>query len=119
MRAQRQLRLIPAAFGPLPTTLCLVSINPAKNRYRYYRLSHQRTLWDEDVLVQTWGRLGTDGRSRLCYLDAPEQVQREMTKLLRRRLQHGYQVTEPCPVDEEPEPRASAAFSGLAPDARL
>jgi predicted DNA-binding WGR domain protein len=81
-----------ATFGLLPATHCLVSIDPAKNRHRFYRISRQRTLWDEDVLVQTWGRIGTDGRSRVCFLEDGEPAQIAMAKLLRRRLQHGYQV---------------------------
>ncbi len=103
----------------LPTTLCLISINPSENRYRFYRISHQRTLWGEDVLVQTWGRLGTDGQSQLLFLDGGEQVRTAMAKLLRRRLQHGYQVTESCLAHEEPKREASTVFSGLVPNARL
>jgi predicted DNA-binding WGR domain protein len=85
---------VPVMSGPFPGTLCLLSIDPSENRYRFYRISHQRTLWGEDVLVQTWGRLGTDGQSQLHFLEVGEQVQTAMTKLLRRRLQHGYQVVE-------------------------
>jgi predicted DNA-binding WGR domain protein len=85
-------------FGSLPATLCLVSVDPAKNRYRFYRISHQRTLWDEEVLVQTWGRIGTDGRSRLCFLEAGEQVETAVAKLLRRRLQHGYRRADGAAV---------------------
>ena len=58
----------------LPVTLCLVSIDPAKNRYRFYRISQQRTLWNAEVLVQTWGRFGTDGHLRVCFPDTPEQA---------------------------------------------
>jgi predicted DNA-binding WGR domain protein len=78
----------------LPTTLCLVSIDAAKNRYRFYRISRQRTLWDEDVLVQSWGRIGTDGRSRICFLNDPGQIQTLLAKLLRQRLQHRYQLVD-------------------------
>jgi len=67
--------------------LYLVSIDSLKNRYRFYRMRHQRTLWSEDVLVQTWGRQGTDGRTRVQFLEGREHVQTEMAKLLRRRLQ--------------------------------
>ena len=86
--------VLPDVAGSLPGRLCLVSIDPSENRYRFYRLSQQRTLWGEDVLVQTWGRLGTDGQSQLHFLGDAEQVQTAMAKLLRRRLQHGYQVVE-------------------------
>lgn len=90
MRPRRTLSPVLTSFGPLPATLCLLSIDPDKNRFRFYRISQQRTLWDEDVLVQTWGRLGTDGRSRVCFLDDGELAQAVITKQLRRRLQHGY-----------------------------
>jgi len=90
------MRTAPTPLVPdsLPTTLCLVSIDASENRYRFYRISHQRTLWNEDVLVQTWGRLGTDGCSRLCFLQADDDVPTVMAKLLRRRFQHGYRVLD-------------------------
>ena len=75
-----------------PTAFYLVSIDALKNRYRFYRMRHQQTLWGEDVLVQTWGRQGTDGRTRVQFLKDHEQVQTEMAKLLRRRTQHGYAI---------------------------
>ena len=70
----------------------LVSIDSLRNRYRFYRMRHQRTLWGEDVLVQTWGRQGTDGRTRVQFLEDREHVRTAMAKLLRRRLQHGYEI---------------------------
>jgi len=42
--------------------------------------------------VQTWGRQGTDGRTLVQFLEGREQVQTEMAQLLRRRLQHGYEI---------------------------
>jgi predicted DNA-binding WGR domain protein len=114
----RSTPFMPAVAGSLPTALCLISIDPAENRYRFYRISHQRTLWGEDVLIQTWGRLGTDGCSRLRYLDAAEQAQAVMATLLRRRLQHGYHVTASCLADEEHTLTAVTPLGGVAPDAK-
>jgi predicted DNA-binding WGR domain protein len=42
--------------------------------------------------VQRWGRQGTDGRTRVQFLENREHVQTETAKLLRRRLQHGYKI---------------------------
>ena len=42
-----------------------VSLNPAKNRARFYLLSWQISLEGDTALVCTWGRLGTQGRSRV------------------------------------------------------
>ena len=75
-----------------PAALYLVSVDPLKNRYRFYRMHHQRTLWGEDVLVQTWGRLGTNGRTRVHFVGESAELKTQLVKLVRRRVQHGYQV---------------------------
>jgi predicted DNA-binding WGR domain protein len=69
-----------------------VSLDPTKNRSRFYRISWQPTLDGSAALVCTWGRLGTYGRSRmLCAADQPN-AQDIVARIIRRRLQRGYQV---------------------------
>ncbi len=69
-----------------------VSRDPEKNRNRFYLLSWQPTLDGNTALVCTWGRLGTHGRSRmLCAADQPN-TQDIVARIIRRRLQRGYQV---------------------------
>ena len=71
-----------------------VSRDAAKNRSRFYLLSWHPTLDGPAALVCSWGRLGTHGRSRmLCAADQPN-VQETIARLIRRRLQRGYQVLE-------------------------
>ena len=71
-----------------------VSCDPAKNRNRFYLLSWQPTLDGSIALVCTWGRLGTRGRFRLlCAADQPN-VQDMVARIIRRRVQRGYQVIE-------------------------
>ena len=71
-----------------------VSRDPAKNRNRFYLLSWQPTLDGSAALVCTWGRLGTRGRSRLlCAADQPD-AQDIVARIIRRRMQRGYQVVE-------------------------
>ncbi len=71
-----------------------VSLDPSKNRSRFYRISWQPTLDGSSVLVCTWGRLGTYGRSRmLCTANQPN-VQDIVARIIRRRVQRGYQVVE-------------------------
>jgi predicted DNA-binding WGR domain protein len=73
-------------------TLRLVSLDPSRNRARVYSLTWQPTLWGEVALVRTWGRLDHPGRSQsTIYLDR-DQAQADLRRLLRRRLQHGYEV---------------------------
>ncbi len=70
----------------------LVSHDPATNRRRYYLLSWQPSLDGSIVLVCTWGRLQTLGRSRvLCTADQPN-AQDIVARIIRRRLHRGYRV---------------------------
>jgi predicted DNA-binding WGR domain protein len=70
----------------------LVSEDPAHNRQRLYQLCWQPDLWGSGALVRTWGRRGQPGVSRVSrYPDRPA-AQAQISRLLRRRLQHGYTV---------------------------
>jgi predicted DNA-binding WGR domain protein len=70
-----------------------VSCDPAKNRNRFYHLSWQRILDGSAALVCTWGRIGTRGRSRVvCYTERTN-ARDAIARIIRRRLQRGYHVT--------------------------
>jgi predicted DNA-binding WGR domain protein len=69
-----------------------VSIDIAKNRQRFYLLSWQPTLEGDVALVCSWGRLGTYGRSRTIFSPERAQVQEHLVRLIRRRIQRGYQI---------------------------
>jgi predicted DNA-binding WGR domain protein len=71
-----------------------VSLNPAKNRRRFYHLSWQVSLDGATALVCRWGRLGTQGRSRVLSLPERLEAQPTLERLIRRRLKRGYQVSE-------------------------
>jgi predicted DNA-binding WGR domain protein len=73
-------------------TLRLVSLDPSRNRARVYVLTWQPTLWGEIALVRTWGRLDHPGRSQSTIYPDRDQAQADLRRLLRRRLQHGYEV---------------------------
>ena len=72
--------------------LRLVSRDPARNRHRFYALAWQPSLFGEPVLVRSWGRLGTVGRSRASFYPDPATAHAAIVALLRRRLRHGYEV---------------------------
>jgi hypothetical protein len=45
----------------------LVSVDPERNRFRYYSLTWQPGLWGGGALVRRWGRIGRrDDRRRPC-----------------------------------------------------
>ncbi len=71
-----------------------VSCNPEQNRQRFYLLSWQQSLHGELVLVCSWGRLGTLGRSRSIRFPDGSPVVVSLQRLIRRRLRRGYQVIE-------------------------
>lgn len=60
----------PAELPPFRSFIRLESIDPSRNRARFYALAWQPTLWGEEALRCTWGRLGTLGRSHVTvYAD--------------------------------------------------
>ncbi len=73
----------------------LVSYAPEQNRQRFYLFSWQPSLYGERVLVCTWGRIGTLGRSRSIFFPEGLPVT-SLQRLINRRLQRGYQVTNWC-----------------------
>ncbi len=72
----------------------LVSRDPTNNRERFYVLSWQGTLQGGIALLCRWGRLGTQGRSLTIVYSEQDQVQEKILRLIKRRLQRGYQITE-------------------------
>ena len=74
------------------TFVRLISVDPTANRFRAYTLSWQPTLWGDYVLVQTWGRVGSPGRTRTTCYASRTAAQGAIARLLRRRLRHGYRV---------------------------
>ena len=74
--------------------LRFVSHNQTTNRHRYYLLSWQPTLEGSTVLVCTWGRMHTHGRSRIVCTATQPHVQNIVARIIKRRLQRGYHVAE-------------------------
>ncbi len=72
----------------------LVSCAPEQNRQRFYLFSWQPSLYSERVLVCTWGRIGTLGRSRVIRFPDNLPVAASLQRVIKRRMQRGYQVTE-------------------------
>jgi predicted DNA-binding WGR domain protein len=70
----------------------LVSIDPSKNRYRFYTLTWQPALFEGSALVRSWGRIGTSGRSRAIFFADQKSAQKRVEGILKRRLGHGYAV---------------------------
>lgn len=50
-----------------------VSIDPVKNRRRFYTVLWQPALWEDGALVRSWGRVGAAGRSMATCCPAGER----------------------------------------------
>jgi predicted DNA-binding WGR domain protein len=91
----QQLELfLPTILAQFRSVLRLTSLEPAKNRARFYTLHWQRSLWQEEALVQRWGRIGTAGRHRATFYARREQAQETIMRVIQHRLQHGYHLVE-------------------------
>lgn len=67
-----------------------VSVDPARNRARFYTFSVQETLWGEPALVYTWGRIGGPGRSLARILKSREKAEHVLSKATARQMSRGY-----------------------------
>ena len=71
-----------------------VSVEPARNRFRFYSLSWQPALWGVGALVRYWGRIGSQGRSLEVLFQDRASAQQMVGQIIRRRLQRGYQLVD-------------------------
>ena len=79
---------------PFTSYVHLVSIDPAENRYRFYRLQWHPTLWDDVALLCVWGRIGTLGQVRVLHSARTPAAVAEADRILRLRLRHGYDLVD-------------------------
>lgn len=78
---------------PFQDFVRLESVDPAKNRARFFVLAWQPTLWGERVLVRVWGRCGTLGRWAVVKTSPAQSPEQIANRLLQLRLRHGYAIT--------------------------
>lgn len=75
-----------------PQPLRFTNVEVAKNRRRFYELRWEQDLFDGPVLVRSFGRIGTEGRTLARSYPDQETAEKEISRLIKRRLQHGYQA---------------------------
>ncbi len=73
-----------------PSFLRLVSVDPTRNRFRFYAFAWQRTLWGDWAISCSWGRIGSIGRSRIAYLGEVQGVPQALRELVEHRIRRGY-----------------------------
>ena len=73
-----------------PGFVRLVSVDRARNRFRFYTFSCEPTLWSEWAIRCTWGRIGGMGRSRIAYVGQEAGLAQALSTMLERRMCRGY-----------------------------
>ena len=93
--------------------ILLTSVDPDKNRARWYTLAVQPRLFGGVDVIRRWGRLGNNGGSEMSEaFDTEEQAATRVDAIIRQRLARGYQVVSMnAPPQKSPiaPPCASAA----------
>ena len=64
--------------------------DPTVNMARFYALSLERSLFGDTVLVRRWGRIGTHGRVKSDWFDAPGSAEQALDLIARAKTKRGY-----------------------------
>jgi predicted DNA-binding WGR domain protein len=79
---------------PIKSGIRLTRVDPEKNRARFYELRCEQDLFNQLVLVRTFGRIGKPGRVFSRAYPDEASLQKDVERLIKRRLQHGYQLLD-------------------------
>lgn len=82
----------PTQLDMFPTDVRLASIDPARNRMRFYALSVQENLFGEWSLVREWGRIGRPGRLRSDLYPSAGAAIDALSAMTRAKRRRGYVV---------------------------
>ncbi len=65
-------------------------IDPSRNMRRFYTIAIQPTLFGGASVIRNWGRIGTNGQSKMETFDQPEQAEGAFSRLARTKRRRGY-----------------------------
>jgi predicted DNA-binding WGR domain protein len=67
--------------------------NPEQNKYRFYRMTVQRSLFGNLIITRSWGRIGSRQPREIHqeFADS-ESLVREVQRILAIRQRHGYRL---------------------------
>jgi len=86
---------------PLPCSISLRAVNPARNIARHYQIELSRDLFGLWVVDCRWGRIGTSGRARRVSFQAAGEAQAYMRGLIRRRAAARLRIGVPYQIVAE------------------
>lgn len=68
----------------------LYKIEPSQNLRRYYSVSVSMDLFGSPVLIRSWGRIGTYGRSKAEIYNQPAEATAAAEVLAKKKGLRGY-----------------------------
>ena len=71
-----------------PVHLC--RIDPGQNMRRFYTLAIQPTLFGGASVIRNWGRIGSNGQTKVETFDAQEDAHMALSRLERAKRRRGY-----------------------------
>lgn len=92
------------ATSPPNDTILLRRIDPRRNMARYYALTLEPTLFGEVAVMRHWGRIGTRGRSKSCFLGPLEAAHTALHRQAARKKRRGYAPARLSPLPDPPSP---------------
>lgn len=79
-------------FNLFPETVHLQSVEPTRNRARFYSMAVVRDLFGDWVLVRSWGRIGTKGREASQTFSSAGSALDAMGDVARQKAHRGYRL---------------------------
>lgn len=73
----------------------LYRIDPEANMARFYCIDVAPTLFGEVSVLRFWGRIGTQGRTKVETCATPSQAAKTAAQILRQKAQRGYVPVSP------------------------
>ena len=68
----------------------LLSVDPARNRFRFFRVELRRREGEVAELHRCWGRIGSEGRHAIERFGSTAAAEQAHEALLRHRARRGY-----------------------------
>ena len=83
-----------AEFARFQGRVRFVSVDPERNRARFYTLTWQPALWGGGGVRPAWGPRGSPRRTLAQFYPDRASGEARGERLIRRRLRRGYRVIE-------------------------
>ena len=85
----------------------------------YYELTDDKSskFWEIELIGSAvhlrWGKIGTNGQSKVKELDSSDDAKNEADKLIKQKTQKGYTKADPAPPYQEDKDKIKASIANL------